>query len=63
MTALLFERDRVDEVDWTGSLPRLGRSSLLWIDLEKPSEAELSALSEVLDLDADTAQARADHRD
>ena len=62
MTALLFERDQVDEVDWTGSLPRLGRSSLLWIDLEKPSAGDRSALSEVLDLDPDTARAIADDR-
>ena len=35
-TALLFDRDRVDEVDdWTDSLPRVGRSAILWIDLEK----------------------------
>jgi magnesium transporter len=62
MTALLFERDHVDEVDWTRSLPRLGRSSLLWIDLEKPSADDLSALSDVLDLDPGTASALADVR-
>jgi magnesium transporter len=62
MTALLFERDHVDEVDWTASLPRLGRSSLLWIDLERPSEDDLSALSDVLDLDSKTAPELADDR-
>ena len=40
-TALLFDRDRVDEVDdWTAPLPRIGRSALLWVDLERPSDED-----------------------
>jgi len=63
MTALLFDRDRVDEIDWTGSLPRIGRSAILWIDLEQPSEEELEGLVDVLDLDAETARAVTDDRE
>jgi len=50
-TALLFEHHEVDEVDWSGSLPRLGRSAVLWIDLEAPDERELERLADVLELD------------
>ena len=55
-TALLFERDSVDEIeDWTEGVPSLGRSSVLWIDLERPDEAEVERLIELLDLDRATA--------
>lgn len=48
-TALLFDRDRVDEVeDWTARLPRLGRSAILWIDLEAPDDDEIARLIEKL---------------
>jgi magnesium transporter len=51
VTALLFERHAVDEIDnWGEGLPRLGSSSVLWIDLVKPKEAEIERLVEVLDL-------------
>lgn len=54
-TALLFDRDRVDEVgDWTNSLPKVGRSALLWIDLEKATADEVSHLVDALDLEAGT---------
>ena len=49
-TALLFERHEVDEVDWSESLPRLGRAAVLWIDLERPDERELERLADVLEL-------------
>jgi magnesium transporter len=50
-SALLFERDAVEEVDdWSECFPRLGRSSVLWIDLERPDDDELDRLSELLDL-------------
>ena len=56
-TALLFDRDRVDEVDdWTDSLPKVGRSALLWIDLEKPSEDDVAHLVEAFDLEETTAK-------
>ena len=54
-TALLFDKHRVDEVDWTDSLPRVGRSALLWIDLEKPSDEDIANLVDAFDLEHDTA--------
>ncbi|HLF67925.1 MAG TPA: CorA family divalent cation transporter [Gaiellaceae bacterium] len=57
MTALLFRRDEVDEVeDWPERLPRLGRTSFLWIDLERPDEEELESLVEQLELTAESAE-------
>jgi magnesium transporter len=54
-TALLFDRDRVDEVDdWTRSLPRVGRSAILWIDLEKPSDDDVAHLVDAFDLEPGT---------
>jgi magnesium transporter len=63
MTALLFEGNRVAEIDWTEQIPRLGRSALLWIDLERPSDDDRAALADVLDLDERTAHAVADEHD
>ena len=55
-TALLFDRDRVDEVnDWTESLPKVGRSAILWIDLETPSDEEIAHLLDAFDLETRTA--------
>jgi magnesium transporter len=51
-TALLFDHREVDEVDWSESLPRLGRSAVLWIDLERPDDRELERLADVLDLES-----------
>jgi magnesium transporter len=49
--ALLFRKDEVEEVaEWPRRLGRLGRSSLLWIDLEQPNEEELAQLAEALEL-------------
>jgi len=55
-SALLFEHREVAEVDWERSLPRLGRSSVLWIDLEKPDEHELQRLADVLDLESECVE-------
>jgi magnesium transporter len=51
-TALLFEKDQVDEVDeWARQIQHLGRSSILWIDLEeRPDEDETRELSAALGL-------------
>jgi magnesium transporter len=49
-TALLFERDSVAELEDWSKLPRLGRSTLLWIDLDRPDEPEVRRLVDVLDL-------------
>jgi magnesium transporter len=57
MTALLFERDRVAEVEWERELPHIGRSAILWIDLERPSEEEIAALVDVLELEDGVAEA------
>jgi len=54
--ALLFDRDRVDELDSWSELPRLGSSSILWIDLEAPDERELETLVDELDLRPEAAQ-------
>jgi hypothetical protein len=57
-TALLFRRDAVDEVDdWAGEIEGLGRSSILWIDLERPDEGALRELVETLDLNGRSAEA------
>lgn len=48
-TGLLFERNQVDEVDWTDSLPRIGRSAILWIDLE-PNHDHIAHLVDALTL-------------
>jgi magnesium transporter len=61
-TALLFDRDRVHEVDWTDSLPRVGRSAILWIDLEELTDAELAHLVDALDLEDGTAHDLRDSR-
>lgn len=59
-TALLFDRDRVQEVaNWTNGLPRIGRSAILWIDLEHPPAETLDDLAAELDL-ADETRARLD---
>ncbi len=56
-TALLFEKDRVDEIDdWTGQLPRLGRSAILWVDLERPGADEITRLVDDLELHPDSAR-------
>jgi Mg2+ and Co2+ transporter CorA len=56
-SALLFERDRVAEVeDWASGLPRIGRSALLWIDLEQPTDVVLEELADRLELVEDTAR-------
>jgi Mg2+ and Co2+ transporter CorA len=52
--ALLFERDAVEEVDWAEGIPRLGRSSVLWVDLERPSDEELRHLGDALELQEDS---------
>lgn len=56
-TALLFERDRVDQVeDWHDSLPKIGRSAILWIDLEKPTDDEVASLLDAFDLEDCSAE-------
>jgi magnesium transporter len=55
-TALLFERDQVDEVEnWTERLHRLGRKSILWIDLDERDRRRLETVVSSLELDRVTA--------
>lgn len=55
-TALLFEKDRVDEIEeWSGPLPRIGRSAILWIDLERPNDEEVADLVNAFDLSSESA--------
>jgi magnesium transporter len=50
--ALLFREHEVEELDdWAGWLDRLGVSTLLWIDLEHPSAADVERLARALELD------------
>ena len=43
--ALLFREHEVEDVDeWPGRLDDLGESSLLWIDLEHPSDDKIDEL-------------------
>lgn len=52
-TALLFDRDQVDEVqDWTERLDGLGRRSILWIDLDRVDRAQIEEIVEAFDLTA-----------
>lgn len=56
-TALLFDRDKVDEVDdWESVVDRLGRSSILWIDLPTPNENEARTLAESLELSKESEE-------
>jgi magnesium transporter len=52
-TALLFDRDQVDEIhDWTERIDGLGRKSILWIDLDRADRAQIEESVETLDLTA-----------
>jgi len=60
-TALLFDRHAVEEIeDWTERVPRLGRSSVLWIDLERPSESDIADVGDRLELSDETRRRLAD---
>ncbi len=49
--AVLFDRDRAQKVDdWESLVGRLGRKSLLWIDLSRPDEHEVDDLARSFDL-------------
>jgi magnesium transporter len=56
-TALLFDRKHVDEVeDWTQQLERLGRRSILWIDIERDDRQQLEEAVRTLELDDTSAE-------
>ena len=54
-SALLFERDRVGEVDdWSSVIDHVGRKSILWIDLDRSETDEMRRLCEMVELDSQT---------
>jgi len=58
---LLFQRDQVEEVsDWPPDIHGLGRSSIMWIDLDEPLDGRAGDLAEALDLTRDTRDRLAD---
>ena len=57
MSALLFTRDQVDEVDdWPSRVGRVGRNSILWIDLDAPDPERVRQLVDGLDLEDETRE-------
>jgi magnesium transporter len=60
--AVLFDRDRAQKVDdWESLVGRLGRKSLLWIDLYQPDDSDLDDLSRRLELSRETRERLASH--
>jgi magnesium transporter len=54
-TALVFDRDQVDKIeDWSSQIGRLGRRSLLWIDIDGLEREEAAELVEHLGLESET---------
>jgi magnesium transporter len=63
-TALLFERDAVEEIEsWDDGLTRIRRSSVLWIDLERPSPDELARLASALNLNQRAVERLSDQKE
>ena len=61
MQTLLFQRDQVEEVsDWPPDIQGLGRSSIMWIDLDQPLDGRAQDLAEALDLSRETRDRLAD---
>ena len=64
MTALVFDRDKVDEVDdWAQSVGHLGRSAILWVDVDTPDDHEAERLAERLELDGESVDRLARRHD
>jgi magnesium transporter len=58
---LLFRRDEVEDVpDWPPDVHGLGRSSIMWIDLDRPLDGRAQELAEALELNRDTRDRLAD---
>ena len=61
MQTLLFHRDEVEDVpDWPPDVHGLGRSSIIWIDLDEPLDGRADELADALDLSRDTRDRLAD---
>lgn len=55
--AVLFERDEAQRLDnWESRVDRLGRKSLLWVDLSQPDDRELDNLQEAFELNEESTQ-------
>jgi magnesium transporter len=55
--ALLFREHEVEQLDeWSAHLDRIGKSSLLWIDLERPDGDEIAQLAETLKLEGESVR-------
>ena len=54
-TAVLFDRDEAEQVDnWQSLVDRLGRKSLLWVDLSHADDEELDNLQHAFELDEES---------
>jgi magnesium transporter len=52
-----FDRDQVDEVeDWTQQVQHLGRTSILWIDVDRVDQQQTDRLAEGLELSRASAE-------
>jgi magnesium transporter len=61
VTTLLFDRDDVEEVtEWPPDVRGLGRSSIIWIDLDRPPDGQAEELAEALGLTPETRDRLAD---
>ena len=57
LTVFLFDERESEQVeDWRGALEKLADDQLLWLALRDPTEGEVAALQEALDLDEENAQ-------
>jgi Mg2+ and Co2+ transporter CorA len=57
LRAFLFEERESEQVeDWRAALEGLADDELLWLALRDPTEDEVTALQEVLELDDENAQ-------
>jgi hypothetical protein len=60
MSAIVFDRDKVDHLDVISDRPRLRGSMLLWIDLHKGAEYDATQVADALNLDGRTRACQAD---
>lgn len=57
MTALLFDREHVEEIDdWPSRISRLEPSSILWVDLDRPAPTEIENATDRLGLAPESAE-------
>jgi hypothetical protein len=62
LTAFVFDVDQSKQVDdWAPALERLDQGQLLWVAMHDPTEEEVAALQETLEL-GDTLVRRNDYR-